>query len=133
MFRGMEFLSVKWPLELWFSECHPEKPTDGVGVGAERMLRTAKQLKEVGKPNLGAIRKVPGKPVREKERLIVRNHLTQGYFLWMCLQVWNFPRKVVHLPEVSAGITKCLCSCKRLPYWLAWDQSCEGPRNNLED
>ena len=38
----------------------------GVGVGAERMLRTAKQLKEVGKPNLGAIRKVPGKPVREK-------------------------------------------------------------------
>lgn len=36
---------------------------------------------------------VPGKPVREKERLIVRDHLTQGYFLWMCLQVWKFPQK----------------------------------------
>ena len=65
MFRGMEFLSVKQPLELWFSECHPEKSTDGGGRGTERVPRTAKQLKETGKPNLGAtIRKVSGKPVK---------------------------------------------------------------------
>ena len=132
MFRGREFLSVKWPLELWFSEGHPEKSTDGGGSGGREGTENSKATKRGRKAQFRGNSEVPGKPVREKERLIVRDHLIQGYFMDVPSGL-EVPTKVVNLPEVSAGITECLFSCKRLPYWLVWDQSWEGPRNNLED